>query len=119
MNTHPTHDLEAEPAPLRPRMNAIGADGGADLGGRERGERIGAFFAAHAARLQDRVRSAARAPEPVIEDACQVAWAVLLRRPDVTLDERGLGWLATVAIREAWHASSARELPAGGFQAAI
>jgi DNA-directed RNA polymerase specialized sigma24 family protein len=42
--------------------------------------------------------------------------AILLRRPDITLDDRGLSWLATVAIREAWqHAASARETPAGGF----
>src|SRR4051812_39607783 len=119
MNTHP-HDLEPEPAPPRPQTNAIGSDGRAEIGGRERGERVGAFFAANATRLEDRVRSAARAPEPIIEDACQTAWAILLRRPDITLDDRGLGWLATVAIREAWrHAASARETPAGGFQAAI
>ena len=35
-------------------------------------------------------------------------------RPDVTLDQRGLAWLATVAAREAWRlASSAREVPVG------
>jgi hypothetical protein len=83
----------------------------------ERREQIGAFFAAHATRLHSTVRAAARAPESVIEDACQAAWTILLRRPDVTLDARGLAWLATVAIREAWRqASTAGETPAGGFQ---
>jgi RNA polymerase sigma factor (sigma-70 family) len=82
----------------------------------ERREQIGAFFAANATRLQRTVTRAARAPEPVIEDACQAAWAILLRRADITLDERGFSWLATVAIREAWRdASSARETPVGGF----
>jgi hypothetical protein len=81
----------------------------------ERREQIGEFFAANVTRLHNTVRAAARGPEPVIEDACQAAWTILLRRPDVTLDARGLSWLATVAIREAWRqASTARETPAGG-----
>jgi DNA-directed RNA polymerase specialized sigma24 family protein len=118
MNTHP-HDLESEPAPPKARTSAIGSHGRAESSGRERRERVGAFFAAHATRLQGSVRAAARAPEAIIEDACQTAWAILLRRPDITLDDRGLSWLATVAIREAWRqASSARETAAGGFQGA-
>jgi RNA polymerase sigma factor (sigma-70 family) len=86
----------------------------------ERREQIATFFAAHAPRLHTTVRAAARAPEPVIEDACQAAWTILLRRRDITLDERGLSWLATVAIHEAWRsASNARETPVGGFQTAM
>jgi RNA polymerase sigma factor (sigma-70 family) len=119
MNPHP-HDLEGEPSPPKARTSAMSSDACAETSGRERRERVGAFFAAHAMRLQGSVRAAARAPEPIIEDACQTAWAILLRRPDITLDDRGLLWLATVAIREAWrHASTARETPAGGFQGAI
>jgi DNA-directed RNA polymerase specialized sigma24 family protein len=84
----------------------------------ERRDQVGAFFAANATRVHDTVSRSARASEPVIEDACQVAWTILVRRPDVTLDERGLNWLAIVAIREAWRlASIANEIPAGSFQA--
>jgi hypothetical protein len=36
----------------------------------------------------------------------------LSRRPDITLDERGLSWLVTVAIHQAWQlASIADEVP--------
>jgi DNA-directed RNA polymerase specialized sigma24 family protein len=83
----------------------------------QRQDAIGAFFAANADRLHTAVRASARAPEPVIEDACQTAWAILLRRPDIELTERGLAWLSTVATREAWRlTSSARETPSGSLQ---
>jgi DNA-directed RNA polymerase specialized sigma24 family protein len=83
----------------------------------ERRDAIGAFFTAHATRLQTIVRRSAHAPERTIEDACQTAWTILLRRPDITLDERGLAWLTTVAIHEAWRlASTARETPVGSYQ---
>ena len=84
--------------------------------GRTRDQQIAAFYAQHAAALQRAVARRAHAPEQTIEDACQIAWAALLRRPDVTLDQRGLAWLATVAAREAWRlASRAREIPAGAY----
>lgn len=83
----------------------------------ERREQIGAFFAAHAHRLQHTVRRAARAPEPTIEDACATAWTKLLARPDVSLDARGLAWLTTVAIHEAWRLTCVdHEAPVGSFQ---
>jgi DNA-directed RNA polymerase specialized sigma24 family protein len=82
----------------------------------ERRDRLGAFFAANATRLHNAVRAAARGPEAVIEDACQVAWTILVRRPDISLDERGFNWLAIVAIREAWRlASIANEIPVGSL----
>ena len=41
----------------------------------------------------------------------------LSRRPDITLDERGLSWLVTVAIHQAWQlASIADKVPVGSFQ---
>ncbi len=84
---------------------------------RERRDQIGAFFAANATRLHNTVRAAARAHEAVIEDACQTAWTILLRRPDITLDERGLSWLATVAIRHTWRRTArTNEIPVGGYQ---
>ena len=77
-----------------------------------RAEQIAAFYARHADRLRRVVAVNVHAPEQTIEDACQNAWAILLRHPEVTLEHGGFAWLATVAIREAWRlASRARELP--------
>ena len=46
-----------------------------------------------------------------------MAWATLVRRPDIELDRRGFVWLLTVAEREAWRLSSlAREVAAGGLR---
>jgi RNA polymerase sigma factor (sigma-70 family) len=54
--------------------------------------------------LLGRVRREVRAPEAVIEDACQVAWGRLAQRmPDVAGD-CVLAWLCTTARREALHA---------------
>jgi hypothetical protein len=75
---------------------------------RERRDRVGAFFAAHADRLQRAVCPTARAPEQTIEDACQAAWIILLRHPEITLDSRGFSWLRTVATYEAWRLASNR-----------
>ena len=62
----------------------------------ERRDQVGAFFAAHADRLRRAVRRrAAGVSDAIIDDACQIAWATLLRRPDITLDRSGLGWLTT------------------------
>jgi len=47
------------------------------------------------------------------------SWTTLLRRADVTLDERGFRLLTTVAVREAWrHGPGLREQPAGVFTSA-
>jgi RNA polymerase sigma factor (sigma-70 family) len=81
-----------------------------------RAEQIAAFYASDAHRLRRIVAANAHAPEQTIEDACQHAWAALLRHPEVTLDRGGLGWLVTVATREAWRlASRSRELPVGAY----
>jgi DNA-directed RNA polymerase specialized sigma24 family protein len=53
----------------------------------------------------------------VIEDACSIAWTILLRRPDVDLANGSLSWLVTVAQREAWWLSRDhhQEHPVGAF----
>lgn len=59
------------------------------------------LFTAHHARLRRAVRSAVNTSPEVVDDACQAAWAILLRRqPDrgPTLS----AWLKTVAIHEAY-----------------
>src|SRR6266545_2266066 len=80
----------------------------------ERSAALATFYAGHAAVLERAVARRVSAPAVTIADACQTAWAILVPRPDVTLDACGLSWLTTVATREAWRlASTTRELPAG------
>ena len=67
----------------------------------ERQQQVGEYFAVHADTLHRLVAHAINAPHALIEDACANAWAILLRRPDITLDRRGLNWLRTVARNEA------------------
>jgi DNA-directed RNA polymerase specialized sigma24 family protein len=82
-----------------------------------RAEQIAALYAQQADRLRRIVASKVAAPEQTIEDACQTAWAKLLRRDDIPLDDGGVAWLATVAIREGWRlASIAREVPMGAMR---
>ena len=67
------------------------------------------LYAAHADKLRRVVGAAVRTSEPNIEDACSFAWLQLLcHRPQ---RETVMGWLATVATREAWrlHARCARD----------
>lgn len=65
-----------------------------------------ALYQQHAAALTRSVRHAVKTTDATIEDACQFAWAQLLRhQPD---RDHVFGWLRTTAIREAW-ALSGRE----------
>lgn len=63
------------------------------------------LYGQHQATLLRAVTRQVKAPPALIEDACQRAWLILLRRqPD-----RGptlFAWLRTVAVREAWALSS-------------
>jgi RNA polymerase sigma factor (sigma-70 family) len=52
-------------------------------------------------RLRQIVRSDIRAPDPVIEDACQIAWSRLIRHTERVRREAALSWLVTTAEREA------------------
>jgi hypothetical protein len=56
---------------------------------RERHRALAAFFSAHQRQLERAVFGQARNLDPgVIHDACAIAWLALVRRPDVTLDQR-------------------------------
>ena len=70
-----------------------------------RAQALGAFYRAHAPTVQRAVARHVNASRPTLEDACQNAWAKLLRRDDIALDCGGVSWLITVAIREGWHLS--------------
>ena len=64
------------------------------------------LFAHHNAALRAAVRCAVHGSDALVEDACQSAWAILLRaqpRRGATL----FAWLVTVATREAWRLSTA------------
>ena len=62
---------------------------------------VGELYGSLAGRLQQIVRLDVRAPDAVIEDACQVAWFRLLRHSHRVHRETVLAWLATTAAREA------------------
>lgn len=82
---------------------------GVDLGLEE----IGELYTEFASHIRQIVRAQVRAPDPVIEDACQIAWSRLLgRRPEIRR-EVILGWLVTTANREALRLlrHGRRELP--------
>ncbi len=59
------------------------------------------LYRAFAGPLRQMVRFAVRAPEPVIDDACQIAWSRLLNRWGSIRRETVLPWLARTASREA------------------
>jgi RNA polymerase sigma factor (sigma-70 family) len=62
---------------------------------------VGELYGSLAGRLQQIVRLDVRAPDAVIEDACQVAWFRLLHHSHRVHRETVLAWLATTAAREA------------------
>jgi RNA polymerase sigma factor (sigma-70 family) len=58
-------------------------------------------YAELAPRLQAIVAHNVRAPEALIEDACQIAWSQWVTHRDRVSPNSVLAWLATTAIREA------------------
>ncbi len=63
---------------------------------------VGELYCALAGRLERIVRLDIRAPETVIEDACQVAWCRLLDHSERVHRETVIAWLARTAVREAF-----------------
>jgi RNA polymerase sigma factor (sigma-70 family) len=63
---------------------------------------VGELYAALARRLEQIVRLDVRAPDVVIEDACQVAWSRLLRHRHRVRTETVMPWLAKTAVHEAF-----------------
>ncbi|HUO70262.1 MAG TPA: sigma-70 family RNA polymerase sigma factor [Solirubrobacteraceae bacterium] len=62
---------------------------------------VAELYRAQSTRLEQIVRLDVRAPEPVVQDACQVAWSRLLRHAGQVRPDTALAWLATTAVREA------------------
>jgi RNA polymerase sigma factor (sigma-70 family) len=61
-------------------------------------ERIEALYLRFASELTRRVAGTLRLPRHAVEDACQLAWLTLVRRPDVLDGPSPKGWLVTVAL---------------------
>jgi len=62
---------------------------------------VGELYDLLAGRLEQIVRLDVRAPEAVIEDACQAAWTRLVHHCDRVHRETVMSWLARTAVREA------------------
>jgi RNA polymerase sigma factor (sigma-70 family) len=65
------------------------------------GDHVGDLYDAYSKRLQQLVQLDVRAPETVIEDACQSAWGSLVRHRDRVQHAGARAWLLTTALREA------------------
>jgi RNA polymerase sigma factor (sigma-70 family) len=63
---------------------------------------VGELFALHAKRLEQIVRVDVRAPQPLIEDACQFAWSRLVSHAHRIQRETALPWLVRTASRQAF-----------------
>lgn len=83
--------------PLRAQATAP-APGGSEAGVGDLSE----LYAALATRLEHIVRLDVRAPEPVVEEACQFAWSRLAYHRDRVRREAALSWLAQTAVHEAF-----------------
>jgi RNA polymerase sigma factor (sigma-70 family) len=77
---------------------------------------IGELYGSLAGRLEQIVRLDVRASDAVIEDACQVAWCLLLRHGDRVHRETVMAWLARTAVHEAFRSlrRNRREQPLEG-----
>jgi RNA polymerase sigma factor (sigma-70 family) len=62
---------------------------------------VGELYRLLSGQLSRIVRAGVRAPDPVIEDACQFAWGRLLRDRDRVHRDKALSWLVTTALHEA------------------
>jgi RNA polymerase sigma factor (sigma-70 family) len=63
---------------------------------------VGELYRRLAGRLEQIVRLDVRAPDVVIEDACQFAWSRLLHHRDRVHRETALTWLSRTAVHEAF-----------------
>jgi RNA polymerase sigma factor (sigma-70 family) len=64
-------------------------------------DEVAELFADQASRVRRLVRAGVRAPEPTVEDACQLAWVRLFQRRACVRRDTATAWLVRTAIREA------------------
>jgi RNA polymerase sigma factor (sigma-70 family) len=74
---------------------------------------VGDLYRSLSGSLERIVRHGVHAPEPVIEEACQVAWSRLVYHQHRVHRETALAWLSRTAVREAIRLvrRGSRELP--------
>jgi RNA polymerase sigma factor (sigma-70 family) len=65
-------------------------------------DEVAELFAEQRARVCRLVRASVRAPEPLIEDACQLAWIRLFLCRERVRRETATAWLVKTAIHEAF-----------------
>jgi RNA polymerase sigma factor (sigma-70 family) len=63
---------------------------------------VGELYSRLSARLEQIVRGDVRAPDPVIEDACQFAWSRLVFHSHRVRRDTALPWLVKTAVHEAF-----------------
>ncbi len=85
----------------------------ASVEGKSAPDEIGELYRILAGSLRQIVRFSVRAPDAVIDDACQIAWSRLLRHWGAIRREAAFPWLVTTANREALSLlqDTVRELP--------
>src|SRR5436305_3984856 len=71
---------------------------------------IESLYRSHSARLRRVVRADARAPEEVVDDACQHAWTSVLAHRERVNASSAFWWLAATAVHEAWRLAEPREV---------
>jgi RNA polymerase sigma-70 factor (ECF subfamily) len=78
---------------------------------------VGELYAHRAGQVRRLVRHEVRAPEPVIEDACQVAWIRLVGHRERVHRDAAVAWLVTTARHEAFRLirRASREVPLDGM----
>ena len=65
-------------------------------------DEVAELFAAQGVRVRRLVRTSVRAPEPLIEDACQLAWIRLFLCRERVRRETATAWLVKTAVHEAF-----------------
>jgi RNA polymerase sigma factor (sigma-70 family) len=65
-------------------------------------DEVAELFAEQGVRVRRLVRTSVRAPEPLIEDACQLAWTRLFLCRDRVYRETATAWLVKTAVHEAF-----------------
>ncbi|HUE28813.1 MAG TPA: sigma factor-like helix-turn-helix DNA-binding protein [Solirubrobacteraceae bacterium] len=81
---------------------------------------VGELYRSSSKSLERMVRFGVQAPEPVIEEACQVAWSRLVFHQHRVNRDTAFGWLVRTASREAIRLlrRGSRELPFDSAEAA-
>ncbi len=64
-------------------------------------DEVGDLFAGESARVRRLVRAQVHAPEPLLEDACQLAWARLCQCRARVRRDTAIPWVVRTAMREA------------------